>query len=205
MTTADTLFFRSIDRDGKLVFFTDRNQFQRANRHTDSVTFAFLNIDFKKGIHDYSLLIYLFRLMLKMSRFRDCVLQTGRQEHSCPQRGKLKPLNLTFRFYLPRLTPSLKRNHLHLEEISITIDNISTETDSYCMQWTDLRKGFHGIQGYHSRSRTGGIFAALTLADLGIEPVLVIEKGKDLSDRRRGKSQDMLCGWGGAGRTVTAS
>jgi len=45
----------------------------------------------------------------------------------------------------------------------------------------------------------GGIFAALTLADLGIEPVLVIEKGKDLSDRRRGKSQDMLCGWGGAG------
>jgi len=44
-----------------------------------------------------------------------------------------------------------------------------------------------------------GIFAALTLADLGVEPVLIIEQGNDLSERRRGSAQDMLCGWGGAG------
>ncbi len=45
----------------------------------------------------------------------------------------------------------------------------------------------------------GGIFSALTLADLGISPVLLIEQGRDLSERSRGSSQDMLCGWGGAG------
>ena len=44
-----------------------------------------------------------------------------------------------------------------------------------------------------------GIFAALTLADQGIEPVLLLEQGKDLSERKRKNSGDMLCGWGGAG------
>jgi uncharacterized FAD-dependent dehydrogenase len=44
-----------------------------------------------------------------------------------------------------------------------------------------------------------GIFAALTLADLGIERVLLLEQGKDLDQRQRGTSKDMLCGWGGAG------
>lgn len=44
-----------------------------------------------------------------------------------------------------------------------------------------------------------GIFAALTLADLGIQPVLLLEKGKDLIERERRNSGDMLCGWGGAG------
>jgi uncharacterized FAD-dependent dehydrogenase len=44
-----------------------------------------------------------------------------------------------------------------------------------------------------------GIFATLTLADLGIEPVLLLEQGKDLSARKRKNSDDMLCGWGGAG------
>jgi uncharacterized FAD-dependent dehydrogenase len=44
-----------------------------------------------------------------------------------------------------------------------------------------------------------GIFAALTLADLGIESVLLLEQGKDLGERKRLNSQDMLCGWGGAG------
>ena len=44
-----------------------------------------------------------------------------------------------------------------------------------------------------------GIFAALTLADLGIEPVLLVEQGKDLTERKRKKPGDMLCGWGGAG------
>ena len=44
-----------------------------------------------------------------------------------------------------------------------------------------------------------GIFAALTLADLGIEPVLLLEQGKDLGQRRRRSPEDWLCGWGGAG------
>jgi uncharacterized FAD-dependent dehydrogenase len=44
-----------------------------------------------------------------------------------------------------------------------------------------------------------GIFAALTLADLGIEPVLLLEKGKDLGQRKRQDPEDRLCGWGGAG------
>ncbi len=44
-----------------------------------------------------------------------------------------------------------------------------------------------------------GIFAALTLADQGIHPVLLLELGKDLNERKRRQSNDMLCGWGGAG------
>jgi uncharacterized FAD-dependent dehydrogenase len=44
-----------------------------------------------------------------------------------------------------------------------------------------------------------GIFAALTLAELGIKPVLLLEKGKDLDQRNRTDPEDMLCGWGGAG------
>lgn len=44
-----------------------------------------------------------------------------------------------------------------------------------------------------------GIFAALTLADFGIEPVLLLEQGKDLSLRNRRIPEDMLYGWGGAG------
>jgi len=44
-----------------------------------------------------------------------------------------------------------------------------------------------------------GIFSALTLADLGIGPILLMEQGKDLSQRKRKNSEDMLCGWGGAG------
>jgi flavin-dependent dehydrogenase len=35
-----------------------------------------------------------------------------------------------------------------------------------------------------------GIFAALTLADLGIEPVLLLEQGKDLSQRERLNGED---------------
>ena len=44
-----------------------------------------------------------------------------------------------------------------------------------------------------------GIFAALALADEGVGPVLLLELGKDLSERKRRNSNDMLCGWGGAG------
>ena len=44
-----------------------------------------------------------------------------------------------------------------------------------------------------------GIFAALTLADLGIESVLLLEQGKALDQRKRVDPEDMLCGWGGAG------
>ena len=44
-----------------------------------------------------------------------------------------------------------------------------------------------------------GIFTALTLADLGIESVLLLEQGKDLSKRNRLNAEELLCGWGGAG------
>ncbi|MBN2255538.1 MAG: FAD-dependent oxidoreductase [Deltaproteobacteria bacterium] len=44
-----------------------------------------------------------------------------------------------------------------------------------------------------------GIFAALTLKDLGIEGVLLLERGKNLSDRQRNASRDIMQGWGGAG------
>ena len=44
-----------------------------------------------------------------------------------------------------------------------------------------------------------GIFTALTLAELGVEGVLLVEKGKELRERERKNSEDMLCGWGGAG------
>ena len=44
-----------------------------------------------------------------------------------------------------------------------------------------------------------GIFAALTLADLGVESVLLVEQGKDLNTRSPRDPEDRLCGWGGAG------
>ncbi len=44
-----------------------------------------------------------------------------------------------------------------------------------------------------------GIFTALTLADSGIQPLLLLEQGKDLTRRNRLNPDDMLCGWGGAG------
>jgi hypothetical protein len=44
-----------------------------------------------------------------------------------------------------------------------------------------------------------GIFAALTLADLGINGIILLEQGKDLSKRERQNPEDRLCGWGGAG------
>jgi uncharacterized FAD-dependent dehydrogenase len=44
-----------------------------------------------------------------------------------------------------------------------------------------------------------GIFAALTLADLGIDSVILLEQGRGLSQRNRKDPDDILCGWGGAG------
>ncbi len=44
-----------------------------------------------------------------------------------------------------------------------------------------------------------GIFTAHTLAELGIESILLLEQGKDLDQRSRLNSDDILCGWGGAG------
>jgi uncharacterized FAD-dependent dehydrogenase len=44
-----------------------------------------------------------------------------------------------------------------------------------------------------------GIFAALTLADLGIGSVLLLEQGRDLERRSHAAGEDILCGWGGAG------
>jgi len=43
-----------------------------------------------------------------------------------------------------------------------------------------------------------GVCTALTLADLGVPDVLLLEQGKDLEQRRH-HSEDLLCGWGGAG------
>jgi uncharacterized FAD-dependent dehydrogenase len=44
-----------------------------------------------------------------------------------------------------------------------------------------------------------GIFAALTLADSGVKPILILEQGNDITLRRRRGGRDILCGWGGAG------
>jgi len=44
-----------------------------------------------------------------------------------------------------------------------------------------------------------GIFTALTLADLGIKNVLLLEQGKNLNSRSHLDPEDRLCGWGGAG------
>jgi len=44
-----------------------------------------------------------------------------------------------------------------------------------------------------------GIFAALTLAKRGVARVALLEQGKDLKGRKRGRREDMLSGWGGAG------
>jgi uncharacterized FAD-dependent dehydrogenase len=44
-----------------------------------------------------------------------------------------------------------------------------------------------------------GIFAALTLADSGVKPILILEQGNDINLRRRRGGRDILCGWGGAG------
>jgi len=44
-----------------------------------------------------------------------------------------------------------------------------------------------------------GIFAALTLVEGGVDNVLILEKGRDITNRDRRRSTDVLCGWGGAG------
>ncbi|MBW2023101.1 MAG: FAD-dependent oxidoreductase [Deltaproteobacteria bacterium] len=44
-----------------------------------------------------------------------------------------------------------------------------------------------------------GIFAALTLVENGMDGIVILEKGKDIMQRDRGRSSDVLCGWGGAG------
>ena len=44
-----------------------------------------------------------------------------------------------------------------------------------------------------------GLFAALGLAEAGVGPVLLVEQGPDLKERRRDGPGGLLCGWGGAG------
>jgi uncharacterized FAD-dependent dehydrogenase len=44
-----------------------------------------------------------------------------------------------------------------------------------------------------------GLFAALTLENLGKGKVLLVEQGPDLEERHRDKPGGLLCGWGGAG------
>ncbi len=43
------------------------------------------------------------------------------------------------------------------------------------------------------------IFAALTLSKVGMEDVVIFERGKDIHERKRGRGMELLCGWGGAG------
>ncbi|MCX5846485.1 MAG: FAD-dependent oxidoreductase [Deltaproteobacteria bacterium] len=44
-----------------------------------------------------------------------------------------------------------------------------------------------------------GIFTALTLAENGIEGVILFDQGNELEKRSRRDARDVLCGWGGAG------
>ncbi|MBM4285266.1 MAG: FAD-dependent oxidoreductase [Deltaproteobacteria bacterium] len=44
-----------------------------------------------------------------------------------------------------------------------------------------------------------GLFAALSLENLGAGRVLLVEQGPDLTERRREQPGGLLCGWGGAG------
>jgi uncharacterized protein len=44
-----------------------------------------------------------------------------------------------------------------------------------------------------------GLFAALSLENLGVGKVLLVEQGPDLEDRHRDTPGGLLCGWGGAG------
>ncbi len=44
-----------------------------------------------------------------------------------------------------------------------------------------------------------GIFTALTLAENGIDGIILFDQGNDLEKRARHDARDVLCGWGGAG------
>jgi uncharacterized FAD-dependent dehydrogenase len=44
-----------------------------------------------------------------------------------------------------------------------------------------------------------GLFAALSLENLGAGKVLLVEQGPDLEERQRDQPGGLLCGWGGAG------
>ncbi len=48
-------------------------------------------------------------------------------------------------------------------------------------------------------SGPSGIFAAITLSRAGVKDIAIIERGKDIQDRKRGRGMELLCGWGGAG------
>ena len=48
-------------------------------------------------------------------------------------------------------------------------------------------------------SGPSGIFAALTLSRAGVKDIAIIERGKDIQERERGRGMELLCGWGGAG------
>jgi hypothetical protein len=48
-------------------------------------------------------------------------------------------------------------------------------------------------------SGPSGVFAALTLSRAGVKDIAIIERGKDIQERQRGRGMELLCGWGGAG------
>lgn len=48
-------------------------------------------------------------------------------------------------------------------------------------------------------SGPSGIFAALRLSRVGVKDIAIIERGKDIQQRKRERGMELLCGWGGAG------
>ena len=48
-------------------------------------------------------------------------------------------------------------------------------------------------------SGPSGVFAALTLSRAGVKDIAILERGKDIQERKRGRGMELLCGWGGAG------
>jgi len=44
-----------------------------------------------------------------------------------------------------------------------------------------------------------GIFTALTLAENGVDRIILFDQGNELEKRSRHSAKDVLCGWGGAG------
>ena len=48
-------------------------------------------------------------------------------------------------------------------------------------------------------SGPAGIFTALTLAESGVDNIIILDQGNNLEERKRGNARDVLCGWGGAG------
>ena len=61
------------------------------------------------------------------------------------------------------------------------------------------RPGYNNYDVIIIGAGPAGIFTALSLADMGVENVILLEKGNDVNQRDAGDPKSRLCGWGGAG------